>query len=335
MQRGLDGAASRPPTSSSVPVRPAGRVAGPPASPRRRARPRHRPLAAAATALACALAAGGARAADTPPGVRDPLERLNRATYAFNDALDRMLAKPAARAYKAVVPAKAREAVSNFVANLDYPTTALNDALQGKLRAAGHDVARFVVNSTVGIGGFLDPATRWGLTANDEDFGQTLGVWGVGPGPYLVLPLLGPSDLRDAPARFVDRYTNVAHYARPTTTQYYVLVAELLDRRTVLLAADAAVEAAFDPYSFVRNSYLQRREYRVRDGNIPEDKFDDELPAETAEGAPAAPAATAPAAAPGAQPTTAAPAATPDSAPTAAPGVSVAPPPPAASPPPR
>jgi phospholipid-binding lipoprotein MlaA len=332
MQRGLDGGVTRPPVFLSPTDAPAGR--------RRCALRRGGRHAAVAVVLALAFAAGAARAADTPPGVRDPFERLNRATYAFNDALDRMLAKPAARTYKAVVPGKAREAVSNFLGNLDYPTTALNDALQGKLRAAGHDVARFVVNSTVGIGGLLDPATRWGLTANDEDFGQTLGVWGVGPGPYLVLPFLGPSDCRDAPARFVDRYTNVAYYARPTTTQYYVLAAELLDRRTALLAADAAVEAAFDPYTFVRNSYLQRREYRVRDGNMPEENFDDELPGEAAAGAPAAPAKTAPAPPPGAGPTTAAPAAMPDSAPTAAPaaaapGVSAEPPPPAASPPPR
>ena len=335
MQRGLDGAATRPPSSPSPPDRPSRHPAGL----RRRGPPRRGPRAAAAAVLALAFAAGGARAADTPRGVRDPLERLNRATYAFNDALDRMLAKPAARAYKAIVPRPAREAVGNFLGNLDYPTTVLNDALQGKLRAAGHDVARFLVNSTVGIGGLLDPATRWGLTANDEDFGQTLGVWGLGPGPYLVLPFLGPSDLRDAPARFVDRYTNVAHYARPTTTQYYVLAAELLDRRTALLAADAAVEAAFDPYTFVRNSYLQRREYRVRDGNVPEENFDDELPGEP-EAAPAASATSAPATAPAAGPATAPPVSMPGSAPAAAPaaaapGVSAAPPPPAASPQPR
>ena len=255
-----------------------------------------RAFATAALALALALGAGGARAADAPKGVHDPLERLNRATYAFNDALDRMLARPAARAYKSVVPGKAREVVSNFLANLDYPTVLINDVLQGKLRAAGSDVARLAINTTVGIGGLFDPATHWGLAANDEDFGQTLGVWGFGPGPYLMLPFLGPSDLRDAPSKFVDRYTNIAHYARPTTTSYYVLAGTLLDRRTTLLAADAAIDAAFDPYTFVRNSYLQRRNYRVHDGNLPEESFDDELPGASGDAAGgaagAAPAAT-------------------------------------------
>ena len=267
--------------------------------------------AAPTVVLVLALTTGGARAAGAPPGVHDPLERLNRATYAFNDALDRMLARPAARAYKAVAPRPVRESVGNFLGNLDYPTTVLNNALQGKLRAAGRDVARFVVNSTIGIGGLLDPATHWGLTANDEDFGQTLGVWGVGPGPYLVLPFLGPSDCRDAPARIIDRYTNVSHYARDVKVGYADMLADLLDRRTILLSTDAAVKAAFDPYTFVRNSYLERREYRVRDGNVPVETFDDELPGEVADRVST-------------------------SAPTAAtPGVSAEPAPPPASPPPH
>ena len=298
MQRGLDSGVAMPPASLLRGSRSRGRQ-------RRGAR------AAGALVVALALAAGTARAADTPPGVRDPFERLNRATYAFNDALDRMLARPAAHAYKTVVPRPLREIVSNFLANLDYPTVLVNDALQGKLLAAGHDAARMAINTTLGIGGLFDPATRWGLTANDEDFGQTLGVWGFGPGPYLVLPFLGVSDFRDAPGDVVDRYTNVAHYVRPRSLQYYVMFAGLLDRRTALLAADAAIDAAFDPYTLVRNSYLQRREYRVRDGNLPEETYDDELPGPDA----TAPAAATPAA--------------------ATPGVSAAPPPPAASAPPR
>ena len=331
MQSGPDGGVSRPPTVSP-PADPAGAA-------RRRGTWAARTLVLA-FAFALALAAGGARAGDAPRGVRDPLERLNRATYAFNDALDRMLARPAARAYKAFVPRLAREAVSSFLGNLDEPTVALNDALQGKLRAAGHDIARFVINTTVGIGGLMDPATRWGVTANDEDFGQTLGVWGVGPGPYLVLPFLGPSNFRDGPSRLVDRYTNVAYYVRPKSIQYYVLGGDLLDRRTTLLAADAAVDEAFDPYTFVRNSYLQRREYRVRDGNVPEERYDDELPEPNAAAPATAPAPADAKATPaaGAMPpdatnAAAAPAA---AAPAAAtPDVSAEPPPPAASPPPR
>ena len=255
-----------------------------------------RAFATVVLSLALALGAADARAADTRKGVRDPFERVNRATYAFNDALDRMLARPAARAYKTVVPGKAREVVSNFLANLDYPTVLVNDVLQGKLRAAGSDVARLAINTTIGIGGLFDPATHWGLAANDEDFGQTLGVWGFGPGPYLVLPFLGPSDTRDAPAKVVDRFTNVVHYARSAKVGTLELGASLLDRRTTLLAADATVEGAFDPYQLVRNSYLERREYRVRDGNVPEEKFDDELPGSAGDAAGdaagAAPAAT-------------------------------------------
>jgi len=127
--------------------------------------------------LACAPAARGAGAS------KDPLERFNRATFAFNDLLDRMVARPAARAYKRAVPEPVRHSVSNFVANLAYPTVAVNSALQGKLRDAGSDTARFLVNTVLGIGGLFDPASHMGLAAHDEDFGQTLGAWGVPAGP--------------------------------------------------------------------------------------------------------------------------------------------------------
>lgn len=232
------------------------------------------PLAAVAV-LAASLAAGAAHAA-SPPKDADPLEKLNRATYAFNDALDRMLARPAAKAYRKVVPEPARNAISNAVANLEYPTTALNDALQGKFRDAGSDTLRFLVNSTIGIGGLADPATKFGLPANDEDFGQTLGRWGVPTGPYLVLPFLGPSNLRDAPGRVADRYTNARHYIGAGSTELALLGVDVLDKRTSLLAADDALRRAFDPYALVRDAYLQRREYLVRDGDVPEPTYEDE-----------------------------------------------------------
>ncbi len=259
---------------------------------RPRLRGAHRP-ATLALALTLALPAS---AADAPKN--DPFERLNRATYAFNDALDRMLARPAARAYKRAVPAQARKAVSNFLANLSYPTVIVNDALQGKLRDAGSDTLRFLTNTTIGIGGLFDPASHFGLAAHDEDFGQTLGVWGVPAGPYVVLPFVGPSDLRDAPGRVVDHFTGGDYYLRYTnsdalssnSTEYGLYGARALDTRTELLSTDEALKQAFDPYALVRNAYLARREYLVRDGNLPEETYDD-LPDAPPSGAPpAAPA---------------------------------------------
>lgn len=227
-------------------------------------------VAIAAACLALPLASAGA--ASTP---KDPLEKLNRATYAFNDALDRMLARPAARAYRKVVPEPARNAVSNFVANLNYPIVMVNDALQGKFKDAGSDVLRLIVNTTLGIGGLFDPASKMGLSAHDEDFGQTLGRWGIPPGPYLVLPIIGPSDFRDGPARYVDTYATPYTYAKSKNTEYALYGLTLLDRRVGLLSADGAVRSAYDPYVFVRNAYVAHREYLVRDGNVPDEDLDD------------------------------------------------------------
>lgn len=240
-------------------------------------RPRTRSWRVALAVAACCCASPTAFANELPRNP-DPLEKLNRATHAFNDALDRMLARPAAKAYRKVAPEPVRNAVSNFVANLAYPTTAVNSALQGKFRDAGTDTLRFVVNSTIGIGGLGDPATKFGLPAHDEDFGQTLGAWGVPAGPYLVLPFLGPSTVRDTPARVPDIYTHGRRYVGSgTTTDVSLLGVEVLDQRTELLAADNALQQAFDPYALVRDAYLQRREYVVRDGNVPESEYEDEL----------------------------------------------------------
>jgi phospholipid-binding lipoprotein MlaA len=232
--------------------------------------------------LALLLASGVALAEGAPQQPAranpDPLEGMNRATYAFNDFIDRHLARPVARGYRAVLPDFARRGIGNFFANLSYPTVIVNDVLQGKLRHAAGDTTRFVVNSLMGIGGLADPATRMGLVAHDEDFGQTLGRWGVGPGPYLVLPLLGPSDLRDAPGRYVDHYTNAAYLIEDARAKYSLLAIDLVDRRASLLAADEALKAAFDPYALMRNAYLQRREYLVRDGQVPDDtSYEDPL----------------------------------------------------------
>jgi phospholipid-binding lipoprotein MlaA len=262
-----------------------------------------RPAAGFMLALVSVLSATRAVAADAP---KDPLEHLNRATYAFNDALDRMLARPAAKAYKAVVPEKARQVVSNFLSNLSYPTVIVNDTLQAKFKDAGADTARFLTNTVVGVGGLFDPATHFGLPIHDEDFGQTLGAWGVPAGPYLVLPFLGPSDFRDAPSKVVDHFTGGDYYLRYTNSDalqstkadYGLYGVRLLDRRTELLATDETLQQAFDPYAVMRNAYVARREYLVRDGNIPEETYDE--PASDA--ASPAPPAQQPAQQPEAQP---------------------------------
>jgi phospholipid-binding lipoprotein MlaA len=230
---------------------------------------------AAALLLTLLGALGATRALGADGPAKDPLERINRATFAFNDALDRMVARPVSRAYKAVAPEPVRSSVSNFVANLEYPTTVVNDVLQVKLRDAGSDLVRFLANSTIGIGGLFDPATHFGLPIHDEDFGQTLGRWGVPPGPYLMLPVFGPSDFRDAPSRLVDTYTNVGHYTGSTKTEYALWLLRQLDRRTQLLATEEALQQSFDQYAVVRNAYVARREYLVRDGNVPEETYDE------------------------------------------------------------
>jgi len=228
-----------------------------------------------AIALLCAASVTGAHAADAPARNPDPLETMNRGVFRFNRAFDKAITRPIAEGYRAHVPVKIRQSVSNFVANLEYPIVIVNDALQLKLHAAGTDVARFAINTVVGVGGFGDPATRWGLPVHDEDFGQTLGYWGLPPGPYLVLPFIGPSDLRDAPGRFVDTYTNPEFFVKPLSVKYGLVGVSFLDARTEYLATDDAVDGAFDPYILVRNAYLERRYYVVHDGNIPEPNYDD------------------------------------------------------------
>ncbi len=251
-----------------------------------RSRPAARRTAAAlitaALAATAALGAPPARAADTPG---DPLERMNRATFKFNDAIDRAVARPVAKAYKAVVPGPLRQAVSNVLSNLWYPTVIVNNLLQGKFKDAGSDSLRFLSNTTFGLGGIFDPASRLGLPVHDQDFGSTLGHWGVPPGPYLVLPLLGPSDFRDAPAKLIDRYTGGDYNLKlindgggatgSTGLQYGLEGARLLDRRAELLSTDVALQQAFDRYAVLRNAYVSRRQYLVLDGNIPEETYDD------------------------------------------------------------
>jgi phospholipid-binding lipoprotein MlaA len=226
-------------------------------------------------ALAAALSGCVTLPADHKPPPQDPWESWNRGVYNVNDKLDRAVAKPIAKTYVRAVPAPARTGVSNFFANLRTTTVMVNDALQGKFGAAANDLARFVVNTTVGFGGLLDPASQMGLDKNDEDFGQTLGAWGVPPGPFLELPILGPSDSRDGPGRVVDIFTSPTHYVANNWISYGIYLPSALDARAGLLSLDETLKKVFDPYAFIRDAYLQRRAYLVSDGKVTEEPLVD------------------------------------------------------------
>lgn len=229
------------------------------------------------------LALAGCATTRIAPSESDPWERMNRGTYAFNDAIDRAVLKPVARAYRRYVPQFMRTGMTNFLTNLAYTTTLANNILQLKLKDAASDTGRLLLNTTLGLGGLLDPATDAGLPRNDEDFGQTLGRWGVPAGPYLVLPFLGPSTLRDAPSLYVDIQTDVRRHIANNSIDFAFAGISIVDRRARLLPAEAAIEGAFDPYALIRNAYLDRREYLVRDGDVPEQDLEDEAWFEEAE----------------------------------------------------
>lgn len=243
-------------------------------------------------ALAALLASGLACAADAPPardGAYDPWEGFNRKVFAFNLKVDRAVLRPLARGYRDVVPAPARTGVSNFLDNLEQPLSSVNQLLQGKPVRAGGDLSRFVINLTLGLGGFLDPASTLGLQQGDEDFGQTLGKWGVGEGPYLVLPFMPGRSLRDWGGEVADVRGEPSYYVSDDWTYVGLQALDLLEQRYRLLDLDEALDQAYDPYTFVRDAFLQRREYKTRDGVMPPVDYDDlyEDPGEPEE--PAAP----------------------------------------------
>ena len=227
-----------------------------------------------AAAVCGALSACVTLPPNSPRSPQDPWESWNRGVYKFNDKLDRAIAKPVAKGYVRVVPHPIRIGVSNFLSNLHTPTVMINDALQGKIKAAGNDLGRFVLNTTVGLAGIFDPASSAGLDHNHEDFGLTLGHWGVHAGPFVELPLLGPSDCRDAPARVVDTYTNPWQYIHNIYIRYSIWLPELVDARAALLPLDDTIQHAFDPYAFVRDAYLSRRAYQIT-GKSPEEPLID------------------------------------------------------------
>lgn len=212
----------------------------------------------------------------------DPLEPVNRVIYKFNDAVDKAVVKPIAQGYMAVVPTQVRYCVTNVFGNIGDAPTSLNNLLQGKIKEAGSDMCRVAINSTIGIFGCFDVASKWGFEKHNEDFGQTLGRYGVPAGPYIVIPLLGPSTLRDAAALFaVDARIDPVRYINdiPVRNELYGL--RLVDRRVQLLDTTNLLEtAALDPYIFIRDAYLARRRSLVFDGNPPPES--DEQPGQPA-----------------------------------------------------
>lgn len=229
--------------------------------------------ASVAGALVCVALLSGCASTGNP---RDPLEPINRGIYHFNDGVDNLLFKPAAEVYRGVLPQFARTGVSNFFANINDVIIALNNLLQGKFLNAVSDVGRIAVNTTAGLLGVIDVATEIGLEKHNEDFGQTLGYWGLGDGPYLVLPFLGPSSLRDAFGTFVDFKTDPITYVDPSRDRNILWGTRFVNRRSELLETSKILEtAALDPYEFLRDAYLQRRRTLVYDGAPPPERDED------------------------------------------------------------
>lgn len=219
------------------------------------------------TAIALALFTSLLGGCATNGDPRDPLEPVNRGIYKFNDAVDRAVLKPVATGYKTVLPQPVRTGVGNFFSNLDDVIVLLNDLLQFKFKQAASDFGRIFFNSSFGIAGIFDVATPMQMPKHNEDFGQTLGHWGVGAGPYLVLPFFGPSDLRDTVGMAVDYRVDPVYKHSDVAERNTAVVLRAIHKRSVLLGTeDVLGEAALDPYIFVRDAYLQRRHNLVHDG---------------------------------------------------------------------
>lgn len=209
----------------------------------------------------------------------DPHEKVNRASYNFTDRVDRLVFEPVVNVYIDYVPNAAQRSIGNFYDNLSYPNVVLNSFLQGKVKQGAEDTLRFFVNSTVGLFGLFDMATHMGLQKHDEDFGQTLGVWGVDTGSYLFIPFLGPSSERDVTNIPVGLFTNVLFYAGlaiGTSVAAPLTILGAIDKRARLSGPmRIRDEAALDPYLFVREASLQQREFLIHDGKLPLDLYYD------------------------------------------------------------
>ena len=218
-------------------------------------------------AAGCSLALTGAALADEP---HDPYEGFNRPMFAVHETLDTYVTKPLAKGYDEVVPLPAQASIGNFFGNIGDLWIGVNNALQGKVANAGNDLGRLLVNSTLGIFGLFDVASELGLEKHDEDFGQTLAVWGVGDGGFLFLPVIGPRTVRDTVTWVVDRYVDPLSQLDPIAVRNSLTGLRIIDVRASLLPTDKVVEeAALDKYAYVRDAYLQRRRSQIYDGRPP------------------------------------------------------------------
>ena len=199
----------------------------------------------------------------------DPWEGVNRVIFKFNDTLDTYALKPIAQGYQFITPQFLEDGIHNMYRNIGDVRNLANDVLQVKPHAAGVDTARVLMNTIIGVGGFFDVGTKMGLQRNDEDFGQTLGHWGVPSGPYVVLPLLGPSTVRDAVAIYPDTYAEPYRYMNDIPARNMAIGMDVIDTRASLLSAEKLITG--DEYVFIRNAYLQNREFKVKDGQVEDD----------------------------------------------------------------
>ena len=240
-----------------------------------------------ATVLLVIAASGCAGPRGYRDPIQDPLEKINRPIHSFNMGFDRFLFRPIAKGYEVVTPDPVQTGINNFFVNLRSPLELINNLLQGKFKGAGVTTGRAIINTTLGLGGLFDPATHAGLKRHEEDFGQTLAVWRMPHGPYIVIPFLGPSTPRDAIGLFGDAYASLlidrGLAIDDSSVRDKLLILRLIDIRSQFLERDKALREAFDSYAFLRDVYLQRRQYLIFDGNPPEpelEEFDEEFEAE-------------------------------------------------------
>jgi len=206
--------------------------------------------------------------------INDPYENLNRKTYQFNENLDEKIAKPIAEIYSKFPP-PIKSGVTNFFNNLEEVDTFINQLLQGKPKESLNDLTRFIINSTIGLAGFIDIASKIGLERHEEDFGQTLGVWGVGQGPYIMLPVLGPSTLRDTLSRPVSSFLSVTFHMTEVDVNIALKSIDAIETRERLLEVESLLSG--DKYSFVKDAYIQSINYEVKDGIDVVDEFIDDM----------------------------------------------------------
>jgi len=207
--------------------------------------------------------------------INDPFEDLNRDIFIFNEKLDEKLLKPAALTYRKVTPQFARTGVTNFFNNLEEIDTTINQVLQGEIKYAFNDAGRFVINSTIGLFGLIDVASKMGLERHEEDFGQTLGVWGFDSGPYIMLPFLGPSNPRDLLSRPISSFLSGTFAMEDNDVKITLVGIDALETRERLLDAETLIIG--DKYIFVKDAYIQSREYEINNGSTEDDEFLDDM----------------------------------------------------------